>query len=143
MTQLTKNMYRRGSTLFGLRDAQMRRGSSKITHNSGWYNKAGEALGWGGDLAVRDLKRIRDEIALGELFILLSDQDARYYSLIADLDAPGVMYVAQHCYYIIELGSVFIVSTDQGSAWSMDGLTPIVITPEAAKKHIVNASSLP
>jgi hypothetical protein len=74
MVQLTKGMYgtefNRTSSLFGLRCGQMSRGQSKITHNSGWYNKSGEKLGWG-DLSLKHFKRIADEIAEDELFIVL------------------------------------------------------------------------
>ena len=49
--QLTKGLFDNEFELtsgpFGLHNGQMRGGSDKITHNSGWYNKLGEKLGFG------------------------------------------------------------------------------------------------
>jgi hypothetical protein len=130
-------MYRQGSHLFGLSDGQMRRGDAKITHNSGWYNKSGEILGWGGDLAVADMKRIREGLEPGELFIILSDQDARYArSGKPDLDAPGVTYVAGHCRYIIDREKIYVIREYKESSWTIDGVTPELISRTRAKKII-------
>jgi hypothetical protein len=130
-------MYRQGSRLFGLSDGQMRRGDAKITHNSGWYNKSGEILGWGGDLAVSDMKHIQDGLEPNELFIILSDQDARYpRSGKLDLDAPGVTYIAGHCRYIINRENIFVVQQFKESSWTIDGITPKLISRTTARKII-------
>jgi hypothetical protein len=140
MGQLTKYMYRQGSHLFGLSDGQMRRGDSKITHNSGWYNKAGEILGWGGDLSAGDMKRIQEGLELNELFIILSNQDARYArSGKPDLDAPGITYVAGHCRYIIDRERIYVIQQFKESSWTIDGITPEIISRTKAKKIIKDA----
>lgn len=113
--QLKKGMYgeehRQTGALFGLRCGQ-HRSVEKLTHGSGWYNKAGEKLGWG-DLSARDFERISRDIHENELFFVLSEQ-ASYRDFITmkgvvdpdtgaelKMEAPGYKYVAEHAIYII------------------------------------------
>lgn len=138
MGQLTKNMYRQGSQLFDLSDGQLRRGASKVTHNSGWYNQAGESLGWGGDLSVSDMQHIQDGLEPGELFILLGDQGARFpRSRIPDLDCPGAAYVAEHCCYIINKKNILMVAQSHVKPWDINGVMPKIISRTTAKKMII------
>jgi hypothetical protein len=137
MGQLTKYMYRHGSRLFGLYDGQMRRGDTKVTHNSGWYNKSGEILGWGGDISTDDMRRIQEGLEPTELFILLSDQDARYSrSGSPDLDAPGVAYVAEHCHFIIDRERIYVIHEYKTSVQVIDGIALEIISRAKAKKII-------
>lgn len=123
--RLTKGMYgsefNLKSDLFGLACGQMRCGG-KLTHNSGWYNKSGEKLGWG-DLSVADFARIRDGLEEGELFIILCEGDSFWNfvkhnpGIIGSMcktaptaDAPGVEYVAEHAAYIISTKEVCYVA---------------------------------
>ena len=79
MAQLIKGMYghefKPTCNLFGLYCGQMRGGDAKMTHNSGWYNKSGEKLGFG-DLSVKDFKKISKELEKDELFIILGESDS-------------------------------------------------------------------
>src|SRR6185369_424422 len=80
--------------------------------NAGWYNKAGEKLGWG-DLSTDDFFRIRRELEDGEMFIILSERDSFWnfatqpgllgHNVVTkpDVEAPGVDYVAAKARYII------------------------------------------
>jgi len=113
--QLKKGMYgeeyRQTGNLFGLLCGQLR-SIEKITHNSGWYNRKGEKLGWG-DLSAQDFRRISDEIDPNEVFFVLSEQASSWdfmteRKVVDPLtgnevkeDAPGINYVAKHAMYII------------------------------------------
>ncbi|OGZ05923.1 MAG: hypothetical protein A2845_03930 [Candidatus Lloydbacteria bacterium RIFCSPHIGHO2_01_FULL_49_22] len=115
MTQLTKGMYGREfgqeSTLFGLHFGQMCvRG--KMTHNSGWYNKAGEKLGWG-DLSVENMVCIAAELEADELFIVLSEGKSYWDHQTNGLpeSAPGIAYVAKHAMYVIARGQKIKVNS--------------------------------
>ncbi|MCK9351946.1 MAG: hypothetical protein WCT49_01465 [Candidatus Paceibacterota bacterium] len=121
MTQLTKGMYgsefHHLSELFGIHCGQMRC-DKKITHNSGWYNRNGEKLGWG-DLDALDFQRISEEIEEGETFIVLSEQDSfRNFvkrsgvigSIVTVDDAeqcPGIEYMAEKALYVITRGKLY------------------------------------
>lgn len=152
MTQLTKGMYgsqfANASSLFDLRCGQMR-GRDRMTHNSGWYNKAGEKLGWG-DLSAKDLRRISREIETGELFIVLGEQDSfwnfvTHYGAIGSMcrtkpeeQAPGADYVAEKCQFIVARGRICLVDRygsikDATVALSQD-LTCEVLSAAAARK---------
>ncbi|TSC58283.1 MAG: hypothetical protein Greene041619_714 [Candidatus Peregrinibacteria bacterium Greene0416_19] len=123
--QLTKGMYgsefRRQSDLFGLRCGQMRSGTGKLTHNSGWYSAAGEKLGFG-DLSKDDLLRVSAELDDGELFIVLGEQDS-FWNFVTrpgiigsqaqtkpDVEAPGREYVAAKCMILVQKGQVHFVN---------------------------------
>ena len=124
MAQLTKGMYghefNQRSDLFGLRCMQMR-SDGKITHNSGWYNRSGEKLGWG-DLSTDDFLRISNEIAEDELFIILGEQDSflnfvEFPGAIGGMSiirpeekTPGVYFIAEKCRYIIARGKLYYIS---------------------------------
>ena len=124
MPQLVKGMYsfvaQRSSDLFGLVYGQTRRGPTKMTHNSGWYNKAGEKLGYG-DLSAEDFQRIQDGLEETELFIILSESDAHWNFVSKRMikgffpkketfeDAPGIEYVAARALYIIGKGQLYRV----------------------------------
>ncbi len=127
MAQLTKGMYgdefNPTGDLFGLYCRQMRGGKTKLTHNSGWYNKSGEKLGWG-DLSTKDFRKISRELKNGELFIILSESDS-YWNFITPqhgplnkmakkkglkmMAAPGVDYVTEHAMYIIARNQLYCV----------------------------------
>ena len=112
--QLTKGVY--GGEFdsligpFDLMCGQMR--GRGMTHNSGWYNRLGEKLGFG-DLSVEDFDRIAAGLEEGELFIILSESDS-FWNFVTKpghfgyqaktqptVEAPGVEYVAAHAMYVI------------------------------------------
>lgn len=121
MSQLVRGMYgtefTQASNLFGLACGQMCSRHNKLTHNSGWYNKRGEKLGWG-DLSANDFQRIAAEIADNELFIVLSEQ-ASFWNFFnkgrpsekAPTEAaPGIEYVAAHAMFLIAKGQLCSVN---------------------------------
>lgn len=124
--QLTKGMFgyrrfRASSNLFGLRCQQIR--YCDFVRNGGWYNKAGERLGWG-DLSLKDFLRISSELENGELFIVLYELDS-YWNFCAPSGIigttkitrkePGVDYVAEHCCFIIVPGLLYGVPKQKDS----------------------------
>lgn len=149
MAQLTKGMYGtefdQKSGLFGLLCGQMRV-LNRMGHNCGWYNKAGEKLGFG-DLSAEDLRRISEELEEGEVFVVLGEHDSFWHFVTrpgitggmsarsADESAPGVEYVAKKCTYIITRDGISFV-TDYGrgeTERNINDLQVKVLTREAAK----------
>jgi hypothetical protein len=59
---------------FELRQGQMRH-KGVFFHNSGWYDKNGKKIGWG-DLDGNDLNKIKNNISLNEVFIILRERDS-------------------------------------------------------------------
>lgn len=159
MAQLTKGLYghefESKSRLFGLRCGQMRGGSAKLTHNSGWYNKAGEKLGFG-DLSTEDFQRIYAELNDDELFIVLGERDS-FWNFVTrpgligsmaevkpDVEAPGVDYVADKAMYVIDRNSMYLVDnygSRKETMVNVQGLPFKVLTREAVKALIVNADA--
>lgn len=122
MAQLTKGLYghefHNTSHLFGLSCGQLRR--KDLVHNGGWYNRAGEKLGWG-DLSSEDLLQISQELEEGEIFIILPEQ-ASFWNFVTrpdiigsmaavkpDVEAPGVDYVVENAMWAIVRGKFFYV----------------------------------
>ncbi len=100
--QLTRGMYESdrlvdSSNLFNLRGGQVRQ--SPYAYNRGWYNKAGEKLGWG-DLSKADFRNIAAELDPGELFIILPKSD------MGNLD---IGFLIQHATYVIARGQIFVI----------------------------------
>lgn len=144
MAQLTQGMYgtifERQSTLFDIKCGQIRSGRDKRTHNSGWYNKAGQKLGWG-DLATSDMVRIAHELEPEELFITLSEGmsswETSYYGVSEE--APGVDYVAEHALYIIAPKHLYMVTdweTFGKKSRNEDGHTFLFLSQREAKQFI-------
>lgn len=143
---LTKNMY--GSEFdsapgkfMGLRCGQMR--SPQLTHNSGWYNRAGEKIGWG-DLDKYDFLRIRSALEDGELFVILGESDS-FWNFVTrpgiigsmstvkpDVYAPGVEYIAEHAMYVITNEAIYSPSYSAKKEYTetskYDGLTYTITT---------------
>lgn len=154
MTQLFKGMYGNHfdpkAALFDLYSGQMRGGKTKMTHNSGWYNKSGEKLGWG-DLSVGDFKRISREINKTELFIILSERDS-FWNFVTHIGAvgcmcqtnpaekaPGVNYVVEHARYVIARKKFYIVDRygyKKKSTLELNGLCFTVLKFDAFKTFI-------
>lgn len=153
MAQLTKGMYgsqfERASRLFGLSCGQIR--GKDFVHNGGWYNKAGEKLGWG-DLAVEDFQKIRRELEEGEMFIILGEQDSFWnftttpgllghnWGTKPTIEAPGVDYVAAKARFIITKdGYHFVDDHSRKDEWvNFDGLEFRVV-PRANAKVFLEA----
>lgn len=115
---LKKGMYDDGSERFGLREAQMRVSSEKCAHNAGWYNAAGERLGWG-DLSFADLAAIAAGLEEGDVFIVLPEVQAhfafvfprrfRWVGRRRTADAPGPAYVRRHAQYAVVKGRPYAI----------------------------------
>jgi hypothetical protein len=81
MIKLTRGMFGMGDDGVDPRPARALFGFSSgncvridFVHNGGWYNKAGEWLGWG-DLCPSDLERIAAVLDEGEMFVILRESD--------------------------------------------------------------------
>ena len=108
------------SPRFGMYSGQMRGGGGFIIHNAGWYNVAGEKLGFG-DLGVMDFKTLRRRLRPKELFIALNEHDSftcfiTGHGLVGSSctvspaeAAPGSDYVAEHCRFIVRAGELIWV----------------------------------
>jgi hypothetical protein len=159
-SRLSKGMYGNefGRTpetaLFLLKCGQMR--GRDLVHNGGWYNRAGEKLGWG-DLEPADFQRIAEELEEGELFIILSESDS-FWNFVthnpgsigsrcatsADVNAPGVDYVAEKAMYIIGRMELYIVDrwgSNKSDTTRIEGLTFKRLTKDAAKALIVDSAT--
>ncbi len=145
MTRLTQGMYGdnefdRKSALFGLHSGQRHfSGISKLTHNSGWYNKAGEKLGWG-DLSTTDAANIACGLEDDALFIVLSESDDRGGGRGTRAEPPpGVDHVAARAIYIIASGIVYQVNkstSPRKEPTFRDGLTIHELSRAEAKRLI-------
>ena len=103
--RLKHNMYAEGSRLFGIHEGAIR--ADDFIHNGGWYNAAGEKLGWG-DLAGRDIERIASELVEGEAFYILSEYDSHWECPAEDKTLPGPEYVKGKAKFIIEPGKLVV-----------------------------------
>ena len=100
MISLTQGMYSDLScNTFGLMYAQNR--TDEVIRNAGWFNKAGEKLGWG-DLSIRDMDNISALLPDGELFLALSEADSNW-NMPSNIDrfAPGLDYVMQNVVWLV------------------------------------------
>ena len=159
MSQLTKGMYGHQfnptDRTFGIACGQIR--NRDMIHNGGWYNKAGEKLGWG-DLSPDDFMRIRRELEDGELFIILYEQDSFWNFVLRpgligsmaqvkpDVEAPGVDYVTQKCAYIIGNGKFYVVPDYRMAAdaetMERDGMLFSVLSRDEAKNLIAGTPAV-
>lgn len=105
----------------GLREGQMRAGDDKLTHNSGWYNLAGEKIGWG-DLGKRDIVAILATLPASEAFFVLSEQNSfwKFVTHVGPIGSlcrtedtaehPGLEYVVEHTMMCVKDGRVIYVA---------------------------------
>jgi hypothetical protein len=153
MSRLKKGSYgvtRGRAGLFGLFNGQMRGGPKKLTHNSGWYNRKGQKLGWG-DLSADDFKRIAGGLKKGELFVILGERDSFWNFVTAygnvgancttspEEKAPGRDYIAEKAMYVIAPGRLCLVDHSgftKESRYEIAGLTFDVISGDEARKLI-------
>lgn len=145
--KLTRGMFGEGSknkcTEFGIWWGQMIGEPGKITHNAGWYNKAGEKLGWG-DLSTENFKRISKELDEGELFVTLPES-ASFWKFVEKFGAtgslcqvnnteyaPGKEYIAENANFLIGKDILYFVDCyERGlTITKMYGLTFQVVKPE-------------
>jgi hypothetical protein len=158
MAQLTKGMFgsqfdRRNAVAFAGLSCGACRGNDFV-HNGGWYNKAGEKLGWG-DLSPDDFNKISQELEEGELFIILYESDSFWNfvthnpGIIGSMcavqptaEAPGVDFVSEKCAYVIANGQLYYVDrygdSDKETLVTRDGLEFKVLKREAAKALIAS-----
>jgi len=153
MNRLKKGLYgsqrRPRSRLFGLRCGQISARSEKVVHNGGWYNSAGEKLGWG-DLSVQDIGRISRGLRKGELFIVLGERDS-YWNFVSfkpefrtsrKEKAPGIRYVIDRCYLIVARSRIYYVTSlddESGKSMRLGGLTCRIITKQEARTLVRQA----
>lgn len=142
--QLTKGIFDeqdRKRMPFNLHSGQMR--GKGFCHNAGWYNKAGEKLGWG-DLSFEDILRISKSISENEVFLILSERDS-FWNFVTkpgiigamcetspDEKSPGIDYVLEKFTYLITKGKIY------KSGWPLEylGIKMEQIEKEQAKEII-------
>ncbi len=127
--QLTKGLFghefRNASHLFGLSCGQIR--CDDMVHNGGWYNAAGEKLGWG-DLSREDFDSIQRGLPQDEIFVVLYESDSFWKFVThnpgligsacrtsADEQTPGVDFVASKAVWIITGEHIYHVSDYPGA----------------------------
>jgi hypothetical protein len=106
MTQLSANMYRQGSTLFGLKDAQALSDRERVVRNAIWYNEKGERLS-SGDLSTENLRRIAAEIDEDSVFFILTFHDATFSKATPRIDSPDLENVKKRAFLVITRGHVY------------------------------------
>jgi len=118
-------------TDFNLGSGQLRGGSSKVTHNSGWYNTSGEKIGWG-DLSSNDFRRIVAELESDQVFIVMGEQDS-FWNFVTKVgvvgatatvqptaECPGTEYVLQHMsYFVTKEGVCSISHSSNAEPWQV------------------------
>lgn len=139
-------------TPFGLRCGQMR--TNDFIHNGGWYNAAGEKIGWG-DLSPSDFLRITKELVDGETFIILSETDS-YWSFVKEVSpmllawdntvdpteaCPGITYVLNKAMMMLRHGKCYVLidrytRREPGEIFELNGIEFEAITKEAAAEMI-------
>lgn len=136
------------SPKFGIQSGQMRSGygddlKGKWTHNSGWYNRLGEKLGWG-DLSAADFKRIQEEIEEGDFFVVLCESDS-FWAFVKNprptfgwdqdtertADNPGVDYIVEKAMWVVEKGHIYSVGPKKEPPYTKSGL---VVEPKTTKE---------
>jgi hypothetical protein len=121
-------------------------------HNSGWYNKLGEKLGWG-DLNKNDIQKIIKALPADELFITLGEQDS-FWNFVTEIgmigsqcktrtsaEAPGIHYVAEHCRYLIKKDGIYtkeFYSKKAGDVYEQEGLKIHIISEKEILEQMVS-----
>lgn len=138
----------------GCKSGQMR-GTGHRIHNGGWYNAAGEKIGWG-DLEDDDLQRLADAMPRHGVLFILGEQDSfwRFVTynpgIIGDMcqtspteKLPGMEYILDKAAFVILPYAWYIVDRWGYSAHSpkenwLDSekmkamVTPLLYHPETA-----------
>lgn len=104
----------------GCKTSQMR-GTGHLVHNGGWYNAAGEKIGWG-DLDEADLNRLADNLPSDAVLFILGEQDSFWKFVTfnpgivgdmcqtsADEKLPGMEYVLSKAFMVLVNGQWYYV----------------------------------
>lgn len=130
-TQLTKQMYERGSKLFGLFLGL--RGFEIVRAH--WFNADGEWLGQGG-LYIEDVVRISEQLVESELFVISHDKaDLALGSFLFKNAVAGSEYIAANADYIIAKGAVYTVGRNN-PFFKKHGLPVIALNRDEAREMI-------
>lgn len=155
MTQLTKGMFgtesEPTSDAFGLQCGQTRAFVDRLARNNGWYNRAGEKLGWG-DLSTSDLQRLTAELNEGEFFLTLREGDSFKNFVVAspgpthrssdtrpESEAPGIDYVLEHVHFIVAHNALYWVDRFGTGIDDFDrkGLTFKLLSPQETRSLVL------
>lgn len=110
----------------GLHSGQER--CQSIVNRTGWYNLAGEMLGWG-DLNEEDVIRIMCQSVDDDVFLVLRStesfwrfDDHRFTDATqADIAKPGTDYVVNNAWLAITSEGLFFVDSIDDPAWASMG----------------------
>lgn len=128
------------------------RSRENFGHNSGWYNKFGEKLGWG-DLSKEDIVKIIKAIPKDEIFITLGEHDS-FWNFVTELgmigsdcktrsseQAPGIHYIAEKCRYLIRNDGIYtkeFYDRKAGSSYELEGIKIKVISEKEILDQLVS-----
>jgi hypothetical protein len=101
--RLTKGCYGNQTdakaTPFGFLNEQMR--TNGILNNAGWFNGAGEKLGFG-DLSISDFDTIAKNHHADDIFLVCSEFDTSWnMPNHLDSQAPGLDYIMKNCIWAV------------------------------------------
>ena len=123
--RLVVGMFRRTKPdqVFGLEVNQVRKHCGPIVQNAGWYNWKTQLVGYG-DLSIPDIKRIAENLSVGESLYVLHESDWRnkgesnvlfnYF----DYTDPGMDHIQACGVLRITRAQVLIMS----DYWTSDGM---------------------
>jgi len=85
-------------------------------HNAGWYNRAGDKIGWG-DLDYREVAEIPSRLSSGELLYVLPEYKSFWDLKDAGLDEsrPGLDWIWEHAEATVTKNGIIIIR-DWGDA---------------------------
>lgn len=128
------------------------RSHESFGHNSGWYNKFGEKLGWG-DLNKSDILQIIQALPEDELFVTLGERDS-FWNFVTEIgmigsdcktrpseQAPGIHYLAEKCRYLIKKDGIYtkeFYNKKAGSTYEMEGVQIKVITEKEILDQLIS-----
>ena len=85
-------------------------------HNAGWYNRAGDKIGWG-DLDYREVAKIPLRLSPGEMLYVLPEYKSFWDLRDTDRDEsrPGLDWIWDHASAVITMSGIHIIR-DWGDA---------------------------
>ena len=139
---------------WGIVSAQKRDPKERVVANAGWYNGRGEYVGFG-DLSASDLVKLAQVLQVGEVFVVLSENDSfrnfvkgtdAYYAAFCgggvpivplNWQKPGFEYLKERCILIVVCGSVSVVEDKvRGLSASLErNLALTMISREECRKE--------
>ena len=103
--------------VFGLESNQLRIHCGPIVQNAGWYNWKAQLVGYG-DLSIPDIRRVAENLSVGESLYVMQEGDWRYKPESFNYMEPGKDHILIYGVLRITRGQVLIMS----DYWVSDGM---------------------